>query len=52
MKNFTQFLIIIYLLCSLQANANDIQVSTFTQLIDSNPQNGDTIEFTNDLFSD
>ena len=52
MKNFTKFLLTICLLSSLQANADDISVATFTQLIDSTPANGDTIKFTNDLFSD
>ena len=31
--------------------ANDIQVSNFEELINSNPQSGDVIEFTNNLYS-
>ena len=52
MKLCQKFLLVIFMFIALKANANDIQVSTFTQLIDSNPVSGDTIEFTNDLFSD
>lgn len=52
MKLCQKFLLVTFMFIALKANANDIQVSTFTQLIDSNPVSGDTIEFTNDLFSD
>lgn len=49
-KRFFLFLLI-SLALQTDANANDIQVATFSQLIDSAPETGDTIEFTNDLFS-
>ena len=53
MQNF-KIIIIVLFICGfiLSANANDIQVSTFNELINSHPISGDTIEFLDDLTSD
>lgn len=42
---------IIFLISNLKGNSNEIQVSSFTELINSNPINGDTIDVINDLSS-
>lgn len=42
----------IFLSTALNVKANDIQVSTFYQLINSHPNSGDTIEFLDNLNSD
>lgn len=52
MKVYNHLLLILIVFCCPMAFANDIQVANFDELINSNPADGDTIEFTNDLYSD
>ena len=51
MKVSNHLLLIIVVFCCPMGFANDIQVANFNELINSTPASGDTIEFTNDLFS-
>lgn len=52
MKYFKNvFIIIIFLGSVLSASANEIQVTTFEQLMSSNPNSGDTIEILSNLTS-
>ena len=53
MRMIKQILIIIILFSVTSAvYANDIQISTFDELMNSHPESGDTIEFVDDLTSD
>lgn len=54
MINFKSILLSFYLLFifTLQVNAEDIQVASFEELINSNPGSGDTIEFLDNMNSD
>lgn len=51
MKKKIILLFLILLLSTNSTKANDIEVATFSELMDSAPQNGDTLNFTNDLNS-
>ena len=46
------FILIICFSISTEVNANDIQVSTFSELINSHPVSGDTLDIIDDLSSD
>ena len=46
------FILILLTITSPKVKANDIQVSTFNELINSHPISGDTIEFLDNLTSD
>ena len=52
MKNKILLTAAILLLMSLETPANEIQVRTFDELINSQPVSGDTIEFAGDMTSD
>ena len=52
MKNKIILCILALILCKNYAAANDIDIATFRQLMDSHPESGDTLNFTNDLTSD
>lgn len=52
MKVYNHLLLIFFVFCCPMAFANDIPVDNFDELINSNPASGDTIEFTDDLYSD
>ena len=45
------FLLFLLFFMNLKADADNIDISTFSELINSNPQNGDILTFTNDLNS-
>ena len=54
MKTYNKILLtatIVFLLTS-KTYANDIQVATFRELMDSHPASGDVLEFTDDMTSD
>lgn len=44
--------ILAFLLCRNSSFANDIEIASFQELMNSQPQSGDTLNFTNDLNSD
>lgn len=53
MNSYKKYLFVLFsMLCSTCVWAEDISVANFNELINSNPQSGDVIEFTNDLNSD
>ena len=52
MKVSNHLLLILVVFCCPMVFADDIQVADFNELINSNPVNGDTIEFTDNLYSD
>lgn len=51
MKVYNHLLLILVVFCCPMVSANDIPVDNFNELINSNPASGDTIEFTNNLYS-
>ena len=54
MKNIKfclKLLLFLLFFMNLKADADNIDISTFSELINSNPQNGDILTFTNDLNS-
>ena len=53
MKNY-KFLLVTLLLvfCQIPANADDIDIASFRELMESAPASGDTLNFTDDLSSD
>ncbi len=54
MKKFKYFIKLLFLLLfftSLESKANNIDIASFNELINSTPQNGDIFTFTNDLNS-
>lgn len=46
------FLLFTVIICSAAANADDIQISSFNELITSSPENGDTLTLIDNLTSD
>lgn len=46
------FILILFFSIPAKVNADDIQVSTFSELINSDPVNGDTLDITDNLSSD